>query len=120
MHKYMEMQMCIYEATCNNNKDNKFMWHRRKTAVSFWILLYTHTHYVLRTILILALKGRKIIFSFKAAHLSIWHSTNLILLLTMMASSCLLRTYILKQDLFLKYTLTIYITYVAPYVENYL
>lgn len=43
MHKYMELQMCIYEAICNSNKDIKFTWHRRKNAVSFWILLYTHT-----------------------------------------------------------------------------
>jgi len=114
MHIYMELQMCIYEAIRKSNKDIKFKWHRRKNAVSFWILLYiqthTHTHYVLHTILILELQGRKIIFSFKNAHLSIWHSTNLVLLLTLMASSCLLRTSILKQALFLKYTLTIYIT----------
>jgi hypothetical protein len=114
MHKYIELQMCIYEAICNSNKDIKFTRHGRKNSVSFWILLYTHTHththYVLHTILILELQGRKIIFRFKAAHLSIWHSTNLVLLLTMMASSCLLRTSTLKQELFLKYTLTIYIT----------
>ena len=50
MHKYMELQMCIYEAIRNSNKDIKFTWHRRKNAVSFWIPLHartrarTHTH----------------------------------------------------------------------------
>jgi hypothetical protein len=43
-HKYIELQLCIYEAICNSNKDIKFTWHRRKNAVSFWILYYTHTH----------------------------------------------------------------------------
>jgi hypothetical protein len=108
-HKYNEFLLCIYEAICNSN-----MAQKKKCSIILDTLLHARAHARTHTkypsyIHTNELQGRKIIFSFKTAHFSIWHSTNLVLLLTMRASSCLFKTSILKQEFFLKYTLTIYI-----------